>query len=48
MDKQEKENWKKVKEALEKTNNTDCMFYKRAAAITDGEIDPLDINSLES
>lgn len=41
MDKQEKENWKKVKEALEKADKTDCYFYKRAVAICDGKSDPL-------
>ena len=48
MDKQERENWKTVKEALEKAGKTDTMFYKRAVAITAGERDPLDVNSLES
>ena len=47
MDKQEQDNWKKVKEALEKENKTDCMFYKRAVAITEGKPDPLNCNSLE-
>ena len=41
MDKQEKENWKKVKDALEKADKTDCYFYKRAVAIVDGKPDPL-------
>ena len=27
------ENWKKVKEALEKSGKTDSYFYKRAVAI---------------
>ena len=42
MDKQEIENWKKVKEALEAADKTDCMFYKRAVAIVDGKPDPLE------
>jgi len=42
MDKQEIENWKKVKEALEKADKTDCMFYKRAVAIIGGKPDPLE------
>ena len=29
----ELENWRKVKEALEKAAKTDCYFYKRAVAI---------------
>ena len=41
MDKTEKENWERVKEALEKADKTDCMFYKRAVAICDGKPDPL-------
>ena len=42
MDKHEIENWKKVKEALEKADKTDCMFYKRAVAIIAGKKDPLE------
>ncbi|MDA7436424.1 hypothetical protein N8654_01940 [Synechococcus sp. AH-601-B19] len=42
MDKQEIENWKKVKEALEEADKTDCMFYKRAVAIVSGKKDPLE------
>jgi hypothetical protein len=30
MDRHTFENWKRVKEALEKANKTDCLFYKRA------------------
>lgn len=41
MDEQERDNWRKVKDALEKANKTDCMFYKRAVAIVDGKPDPL-------
>ncbi len=41
MDDTERENWAKVKEALEKADKTDCMFYKRAVAICDGKDDPL-------
>ena len=47
MDKKEIDNWKKVKEALEKAGKTDTMFYKRAVAITAGKRDPLDNNSVE-
>ena len=42
MDKHEIENWKKVKEALEEADKTDCMFYKRAVAIIAGKPDPLE------
>ncbi len=41
MDKHEKDNWKKVKVALEKAEKTDCYFYKRAVAILEGKPDPL-------
>tara|TARA_B100001939_G_C16889417_1_gene594657 strand:- start:1046 stop:1174 length:129 start_codon:yes stop_codon:yes gene_type:complete len=41
MDKQELENWKKIKEALEEADKQDSFFYKRAVAILDGKPDPL-------
>lgn len=41
MNKAERDNWKKVKEALEEAGKTDCYFYKRAVAICKGEEDPL-------
>ena len=41
MDDQERSNWKKVKEALEKNGKTDCYMYKRAVAIAGGGEDPL-------
>ena len=42
MDKQELENWKRVKEALEEAGKTDSMYYKRALAIIEGKPDPLE------
>jgi len=42
MDKQEKENWQKIKDALEEAGKTDSMFYSRAVAIVGGKDDPLD------
>ena len=42
MDKQEIENWQKVKEALEEAGKTDCFFYKRAVLICAGGSDPLE------
>jgi len=48
MDKQERDNWQKVKETLEKTGKTDNFFYTRAVAIVAGNKDPLNLNSLES
>jgi len=40
MDKQARENWAKVKEALEKAGKTDCFFYKRAVYILQNGRDP--------
>ena len=42
MSKAERENWKKIKVALEEAGKTDCYFYKRAKAILAGKDDPLD------
>ena len=42
MSEDERANWKKVKEALEKAGKTDCYFYKRAVAICNGGKDPLE------
>ena len=41
MDKQELENWQRIKEALEAADKTDSFYYKRAVAICDGKPDPL-------
>jgi hypothetical protein len=41
MDKRTLDNWKKVKDALEKAGKTDSMFYQRAVAILAGRPDPL-------
>lgn len=41
MDKQELENWKKVKIALEEAGKTDTYYYKRAIEISKGKPDPL-------
>jgi len=48
MDEQERKNWLKVKQALEAAGKTDCMFYTRACAISNGKTDPLDINREKS
>jgi hypothetical protein len=42
MDAHTLENWAKVKEALERANKTDSMFYTRAVAILKTGKDPLD------
>ena len=42
MDQHEKDNWEKVKEALEEAGKTDSFYYKRAVAICDGKDDPLE------
>ena len=41
MDKHTKENWIKIKKALEESNKTNCYFYQRAVAITAHQEDPL-------
>tara|TARA_R100000988_G_C3879563_1_gene107648 strand:+ start:136 stop:312 length:177 start_codon:yes stop_codon:yes gene_type:complete len=47
MDKVERENWEKIKEAMEASGNTDNFFYKRAVIISKGGNDPIDLPSLE-
>jgi len=42
MDESTLENWKKIKENMEKSGNTDNMFYKRACIICKGGDDPVD------
>lgn len=37
-----KENWQKVKDALEAAGKTDSMFYRRAVSILSTGHDPLD------
>ena len=41
MDKHTYENWRKIRELMEKQGKTDSMFYKRACAILAGKQDPL-------
>jgi hypothetical protein len=42
MDEKTKENWKKIKAALEASGKTDCMFYRRAVSIVTTGHDPMD------
>lgn len=42
MDKQEKENWERIKAAMEKSGSTDNHYYKRACAIIAGSPDPIE------
>jgi hypothetical protein len=42
MNKEERENWEKVKVALEEAGKTDSFYYKRAVAICKGKDDPLE------
>ena len=42
MDKQEKANWQRIKDAMEAQGKTDNMFYQRAVVICEGGNDPLD------
>ena len=41
MDDKELENWRRVKDALEKAGKTDTFYYKRAITILEGKPDPL-------
>jgi hypothetical protein len=41
MDQEEKNNWAKICESLEKSGDTESAFYRRARSIVDGEPDPL-------
>lgn len=40
MDDRTRENWEKVKAALEKAGKTDCDFYRRAVAVVQTGRDP--------
>jgi GH15 family glucan-1,4-alpha-glucosidase len=42
MDAQTRDNWRKVKEALEKAGKTDNYYYRRALAILATGRDPFD------
>ena len=35
-----RENWRRIKEALEKSGKTDCDFYTRAVLVCKGAEDP--------
>ena len=43
MDQRTRDNWLKVKLALEAAGKTDCMFYRRAVAILQTGKDPGDM-----
>jgi len=40
VDSRTRENWRKVKEALEKAGKTDTDYYRRAVVICAGDPDP--------
>ena len=42
MSTEERDNWKKIKVALEEAGKTDCYYYKRAVAIVGGGEDPME------
>jgi hypothetical protein len=42
VDQRTRDNWRKIKEALEIAGKTDCMFYRRAVVIANGGKDPFD------
>lgn len=41
MDQRTRDNWKRVKEALELAGKQDTYYYKRAIALLKGKPDPL-------
>lgn len=41
MDQQERDNWKRIMEAMEASGDTESAFYRRAKAISEGEPDPM-------
>jgi hypothetical protein len=42
MDRHTLENWKRIKELMERQGRTDTMFYERAVRIVNGGKDPFD------
>lgn len=48
MDRETRENWRKIKDALEAAGKTDNWYYKRALAILAGGRDPFDDNPMAS
>ncbi len=42
MDRHTRNNWRKIKIALEAAGKTDSLYYKRAVVICKGGKDPLD------
>jgi hypothetical protein len=42
MDQHTRDNWRKIKQALEEAGKTDSFFYRRAVAICRGSKDPFD------
>ena len=42
MDAQTRENWRKIRDALEAAGKTDNHYYRRAIAILAGRPDPFD------
>ena len=42
MSAEERDNWIKIKKALEKADKKDYFYYKRACSLLDGKSDPLD------
>ena len=42
MDRHTRDNWRKIKIALEAAGKTDSLYYKRALVICNGGKDPVD------
>lgn len=39
-----RENWRRIKKALEEADKTDCDFYRRAVLVVNGAEDPGPLN----
>lgn len=46
MDRHTRNNWRKIKQALEAAGKTDCFFYKRAVVICKGKPDPMSLDDV--
>ena len=48
MSQEERDNWQRIKDAMEASGSTDNFFYKRAVAICAGGEDPIEPIKTES
>ena len=47
MDQHTRDNWRRIKDALEAAGKTNTYYYKRALVILSGKADPFDPKKLE-